>query len=336
MEKNRAGEFGLFLLKFFFVAGSGVAFWQVYSNIFLPQIDPTVANADFQRAIFDILRLVGVGITSTIALLLTLSFDNSSQKKQTQEMIIGASPEAERIFRVITNENHGAALLAMIEDLDKYANDARPVFSSILAARLDRISEDVKGIMNGRFEVSEAQETRVTKILIKDGNWRSNVKAVNYDEEDWWLSGEGYRYLSDHRVLTDMNVAIKRIFIISIKDVSFIGEVLDEHKKINAEAFVLTVDEVKKHEGRENDLLVDFVVYDDELVRFADPKSAERIGKFAIITNGKESVDQFLDRFARLEVILQKIGREAYELPTDLIPLTAEIQNDTTNLERGA
>lgn len=172
-----------------------------------------------------------------------------------------------------------------------------PFFRKQAAIQLKEFCELIKEMANGVYECSPEEEIFLTKNIILDTT--GSLKAVSYQDTDWWIGTEGNSYLSLHlnAIREGKVTSAIRIFIADNDEKALLTDVINKHNEYDVETFVLNPCEVPR------DCLKDFVIYGDFIVREADSPMQGVLGKKARFSKKDTELYKAIERFEILERI---------------------------------
>ena len=167
---------------------------------------------------------------------------------------------------------------------------------------------ELRGPALGTFQCSPDDEPWLTRSAAAD--CRSVLRAVSYQDEGWWLSETGDRYLEVHAQLHERDVEMTRVFIVRPDELH--GEdrddllaVFEAHRNLGIQTYVLTTEQVPDHLWR------DFVVYDSELLRNGELTSPNGDRKNAEFTDDPGRIDLALKDFNDLVSLAKRDDADA-------------------------
>lgn len=170
---------------------------------------------------------------------------------------------------------------------------------------IDESANKVNKISQGRFECDPESELKITKEILKICN--KSLKAISFQDEDWWNSHDGTLYLATHKKhLTDDGDKACRIFLVEKSKHGSLLTTLEEHKKLKIQTYILYLDE----DAVPDKYRLDFVIYDDKLVRHASLINPAIVGKKAVFTTDTEEISLFNSHFEDLLVLAKKKNRD--------------------------
>jgi hypothetical protein len=159
-----------------------------------------------------------------------------------------------------------------------------------LIPRLQQLARGEIVIDNSSKELTTNKDF-LTRLPVRE------VRAVCYQEGDFYDRPEGKAFLRAHTVMMKENdIKVSRIFILQEDEVSSQRRVIEEQVRIEIDVGIITSDKLKDGECE------DFVIYDNEYVRFA--KVYEHIGtntlKHATLIVNTDKVKEFIERWESL------------------------------------
>lgn len=135
---------------------------------------------------------------------------------------------------------------------------------------------------------------------------KSSVKAVSYRDEDFWRMKAGTRYLEFNRALIARHGTVQRVFVLSEDALISQRSVIETHVAMGIEGHILPPANQQPPDSE------DFVVYDDEFVRFAEPLEFEGSAKQATLSVDSTDVARYNRKFS--ELLLRSVTvNEFYE-----------------------
>src|SRR5690606_36053852 len=152
-----------------------------------------------------------------------------------------------------------------------------PFMRDRAAEQLKQLTAEVGLTAKGTFRCPADKEPHFTRPAVE--RCESHLRAVSYEDESWWSSGPGDRYLGRHEDLQKAGVDMTRIFILTSEKAQKLRATLERHVELGIATYVLSPDEVSAWYRR------DFVIYDDVLLREADSSEASGERKEAVFTD---------------------------------------------------
>lgn len=197
-------------------------------------------------------------------------------------------------------------LVRIIQEAAKGLNKRSPFMYSRTAERLDKFAKEFRLMAQGTLRCKADDEPSLTRLAVNE--CQSQLRAVSYQDESWWLSEAGTRYLELHEELRGRPVPVEmtRIFIVDDDALMPLMPTLKRHQELDIETFVLSPKDVGP------DFWLDFVIYDDALVRTAAIQEGSE-GKTAQFSDDPSTLAFFIAHFNELVQIaktnLSDVGR---------------------------
>lgn len=169
---------------------------------------------------------------------------------------------------------------------------------------LERLAVDFVHAAGGTYECNANEEPAMTQRAVQSCN--QHLRAVSYQDEHWWASSSGDRYLENHAELLEREIEITRIFLVHPDHVGDLVPTLERHVELKINTYVLdpaTIDDV---------MCKDFVIYDDVLFREANPVSSNNVDKkTARFTDSPSEIQVWLQNFDELRRAAMAEGGDA-------------------------
>jgi hypothetical protein len=138
------------------------------------------------------------------------------------------------------------------------------------------------------------------KELITNGEFlatlcRRTFRAVSYQDEEFWATDAGKAFLAIHSAAIVRRVDLERIFIIERSREDELKPVFAIQKRIGISARVVFKDQLSRHA----ESVQDFVIYDDQYVRFAKLKDhpTNAIDKVATLSKNPATIERFSNHY---------------------------------------
>lgn len=180
-----------------------------------------------------------------------------------------------------------------------------PFLMEVALERLDEFAREMKLVANGTFRCSADQEPHYSQLAIDRCQY--SLKAISYQDLEWWTSDLGADYLDAHRKLESRGGHMTRVFIAPREEWVAYRETLAAHLEIGISTLISDLDPLTESAVR------DFVIYDDALLRTASTVLAdEKSPKTAEFTEREDLLDSARGDFDRLR-------RRAMEVDTALL-----------------
>ncbi|MBK8810459.1 MAG: hypothetical protein IPN69_06945 [Acidobacteria bacterium] len=172
--------------------------------------------------------------------------------------------------------------------LDFFEWKERKIFDATIP-KLDELSAKHIVIDDEYYELIANKQflTRLPKI---------NVRAISYQDNGFWDEPAGKDFLKAHSEMINKNVRITRIFILSEEEIVSQRRVIEQQLTMKIE---VKIAEKAKLSAKE---LEDFVIYDDNYVRYAKLITVTETNtlKHATLTVDTNQVKGFIDKFNSL------------------------------------
>lgn len=165
----------------------------------------------------------------------------------------------------------------------------------------ERLAIDLRLAAAGTVRCGPSEEPQLTRMALE--SCQQSLRAVSYQDEGWWLSSKGDRYLDLHEELRDRGVSMTRIFV--IEDVRPLRPTLARHVAIGITTIVVSKELIPEEQWR------DIVIYDDNLVRTADATDPENDRKLAEFTEDPARVSATALEFEQIMRYSLAVGAEA-------------------------
>ncbi|WP_299111958.1 hypothetical protein [uncultured Winogradskyella sp.] len=167
---------------------------------------------------------------------------------------------------------------------------------------LDQYNYQLKIIQRGKYRCNASNELLVTKKVLECCN--NNLKAISYQDEKWWTSHEGTLYLKAHEQNIDRKKekAI-RIFLIESSSINSFKDIFKKHLELGIEIYVIYVDK----DNIDAKYLIDFVIYDDYILRKANESINQNGGKEALFTTELSEVNKYCNYFENILTIARTL-----------------------------
>lgn len=173
--------------------------------------------------------------------------------------------------------------------------------------RLKRLTADFRLMCAGTLKCDSEEEPHLTRLAVQQCD--SDLRAVSYQDETWWGSKAGDRYLDLHEDLRD-RVDMTRIFIVPENIVTTLTPTFQRHIELGIQTYILDPDEVNDYYWR------DFVIYDDTLLREADSTDTSNERKLAEFTDDPSRINRAGDDFgALLSIAKSQVADVEHVLP---------------------
>ncbi len=184
--------------------------------------------------------------------------------------------------------------LRRIHDAIKALNRRSGFVHDRALERLEDFAAEFQGMGHGTLRCTAEEEPHYTQLALDV--CRNNLRAVSYQERDWWSGRAGARYLDTQDDMRNRGVEIYRIFLVEETELYELQQagVFDRHTGTNISFDVLLLSEVDDNYWR------DFVVYDRRLLRTATVTSVKSDRRTAEFTDDPGRVASALADFTSL------------------------------------
>lgn len=186
-------------------------------------------------------------------------------------------------------------LVRQIQEAARGLNRRSPFMAERAREQLKQLTAEFRLMAEGTLRCQAEDEPHLTRLAVQQ--CESHLRAVSYEDESWWESGAGDRYLELHEDLKRRGVEMTRIFIIECDTAKALRHTLERHVALDIDTYVLSPDEVGERFHR------DFVIYDDSLLREADSTDPTNDRKEAVFTDDPWRVNKALLDFNELRTI---------------------------------
>ena len=204
-------------------------------------------------------------------------------------------------------------LLRQIQEAARGLNRLSPFMRERAQEQLKQLTAEFGLTAKGTFRCPADKEPHFTRLAVQ--RCESHLRAVSYEDESWWSSGAGDRYLELHEDLKNRGVDMTRIFIVTWEKAKELRVTLERHVALGIATYILSPDEISEWYHR------DFVIYDDVLLREADSNETNSERKEAVFTDDPPRVNSALVDFNELfaiaksnladaESVLRRMGSE--------------------------
>jgi hypothetical protein len=224
----------------------------------------------------------------TISLLITLLFRLNNY----QQLVEDSQDLVNKFIRLLTRRPQIAQTVEYAYKADEFNNEFYRFF---LKKIFNDYNTHLQAISLGKYVCNAETELTLTKSILECCN--KCLKAVSFQDESWWTSNEGILYLENHdKYIDKKNEKAVRIFIIESKSADSLKEIFRRHKELEIESYVLYTDTDHIDEKYK----IDFVIYDDYMLRRASEVKNIDGGKDALFTTEEFQVQKYMDLFNQL------------------------------------
>ena len=195
--------------------------------------------------------------------------------------------------------------LKRMRDAARKLNQRHPFINEQSVERLSKFTKEFLAMADGTFRCSAEEEPYLTRVAYRQA--KSRIRAVSYQDEQWWESKRGRDYLRLHDEVRTRGIKITRIFLVPEDRQRELKETFERHVELGIETFVLPPRDVKV------ELCRDFVIFDEDLLRVG---GLPRIGdlKTAEFTDNSARIEQAGGDFDALYRIASNTPTEAQHI----------------------
>jgi transcriptional regulator with XRE-family HTH domain len=191
--------------------------------------------------------------------------------------------------------------LRRMRDAAKKLNQRHDFIKAQTVERLSKFTTEFLAMADGTFRCGAEEEPYLTRVAYRQA--KSTIRAVSYQDEQWWESKHGRDYLRLHDEVRNKGIEITRIFLVPEDKQRDLKKTFERHVELGIPTFVMSPHDVKI------ELCRDFVIFDDDLLRVG---GSPRIDDF--------KTAEFTDNSARIEQArgdFQALYRIAINTPTE-------------------
>ncbi|MCB9196783.1 MAG: hypothetical protein H6598_11215 [Flavobacteriales bacterium] len=168
---------------------------------------------------------------------------------------------------------------------------------------LNQYNNQLRLVQSGVFKCSSEDELYVTKKVLQYCN--KSLKAISYQDEEWWCSNEGTLYLDAHEKNIDRKKEkATRIFLLDSNNAEKFKPIFNRHKELEIDTYIIYTDK----DSISDRYLVDFVLYDDFLLRKASEVKGKEVGKEATFTTENSMLSKYNNYFEEILTIAKSIN----------------------------
>jgi transcriptional regulator with XRE-family HTH domain len=149
--------------------------------------------------------------------------------------------------------------LKTIKDAARNLQHRHPFIHTQALERCSRFTTEFLAIADGTFRCTAEEEPFLTRMAYRQ--CQKTVKAVSFQDEEWWPSSRGRDYLDLHEEVRNKGIEITRIFIVSQDRRPALKEAFKRHIELRIPTFVMSPEEATVR------LCRDFIIFDENLLR---------------------------------------------------------------------
>ena len=194
--------------------------------------------------------------------------------------------------------------LRSVQESAKLLNKRSPFMAAQALDVLKRLSKEFAMAAGGTVLCGPKEEPTLTQAAVAACD--QHLRAVSYQDEGWWNSSSGDRYLEHHDLLRQRDVEMTRIFLVGNVGVEALLPTLERHVQLGISTYVIDPEIVDEQQWR------DVVIYDDTILRVANPVDSDDYDrKTARFTDDPSQVQVALLDFEDLRTIALADGGDA-------------------------
>ena len=186
---------------------------------------------------------------------------------------------------------------ALVQD-SKNIGQLHPFLRARTLEELDEFAAKYKAMTSGIFRCPPEKDRFFVRTALE--SCRSQLRVVTSNPPEWWNSRHAQRYLDLHEPLSRRNVEMTRVFVVDESEEDQLEPALRRHDELGITYHILNFHDVEDHQR------LDFVIYDDSLLRFVTEvvrkRGETRIAEF---TQDKAQVNQSIVNFDYLKRLAQ-------------------------------
>ena len=169
--------------------------------------------------------------------------------------------------------------------------DLLPFLQERAIAETRRFAAEFRLLADGSFTTTREEDlTFIHRALL---TCTRQMRAVSYQDEDWWNSHYGAFYLDLHERLPD-DVQLERIFLSEYDSWEKLQPTFDRHDELNIKWKVLDPNDLPTH------IVCDIVIYDDSLLRSSTEAYAGGPYRAGIYTQNAVEIEKAIEDFTSL------------------------------------
>ena len=177
--------------------------------------------------------------------------------------------------------------------------------------RFSKFTKEFLAMADGTFRCRAEEEPYLTRVAYWQA--KSTIRAVSYQDEQWWESKRGRDYLRLHDEVRNKNknIEITRIFLVPEDRQPDLKKTFERHVELGISTFVMSPHDVGAELCRE------LVIFDEELLRVGGSPRIDDL-KAAEFTDNPARIEQARGDFEALHRIAINTPTEAQHI-LDLI-----------------
>jgi transcriptional regulator with XRE-family HTH domain len=171
--------------------------------------------------------------------------------------------------------------------------------------RFRKFTTEFLAMADGTFRCGAEEEPYLTRMAYRQA--KSTIRAVSYQDEQWWESKRGRDYLRLHDEVRNAGIQITRIFLVSEEKQPDLKQTFERHVELGISTFVMSPRDVKV------ELCRDFVIFDEDLLRVGGSPRIDDL-KTAEFTDNPARIQQAIGDFHALHSMAFNTPTEAEDL----------------------
>lgn len=226
------------------------------------------------------------------AFLITLLISNTFRLSTLQLAIEGSQDIIGKFIQLLSRN---PSLKNTIEHLFEANKNENEFYKFFIAEVSENYNKNLSSLSQGKYTCDANAELSLTKTILKCCN--KSLKAISFEDESWWLSYNGILYLEDHKKhINRKSETATRIFLIPSTSFESLKPIFLKHKELKIETYILFTD----LDNIDKSFEVDFVIYDNYMVRRAYDVQNRQGGKEAVFTFDPIEVKKYVALFERI------------------------------------
>jgi len=192
--------------------------------------------------------------------------------------------------------------LRRMRDGAKKLNQRHDFIKAQSVERLRKFTTEFLAMADGTFRCSAEEEPYLTRLAYRQA--KSMIRAVSYQDEQWWESKRGRDYLRLHDEVRNNGIEVTRIFLVPEEKQPNLKTTFEKHVELGISTFVMSPRDVAVG------LCRDFVIFDEDLLRVGGSPRIDDL-KAAEFTDNSARIEQARGDFESLHRIAINTPTEA-------------------------
>ena len=214
------------------------------------------------------------------------------------EIIILNNKTAQTFQAVSSGDWHGdfAHIAKRVPEVDSCwtaSSCERDLLQWKRAELLSMVRRDVDSLADGDMFIDQSEKELLTNSDFLRDLAQNQLRAVSYQDEEFWKSDSGRTFLLDHKTRIEAGVSIERIFIIDQSKQSTISALIEDQKRVGVKVRVAYIHEI----ARNTECIQDFVLYDRGYVRHAALRHFSTMDKVATLSKRQAVLTRFENHY---------------------------------------